>query len=463
MAWDPLTTKYASLDNPEWVQTERLPPLFWDDPHNHTRYLKWLGKKLGIKRITDWYNVRNEDFLENRGGGFLEHYYGSHYYALKANFPHHSWKAWLFHQASNGFWHDLQNCAEYVTWFEKQKKFKTIEGWYNITQDDVYEMHGAGLLTHFDCSVQRLIQAVYPNHDWKPWLFVQVPKNFWPERENRIAYMKWLEARLGYKKPEDWYQVSKLDFIKNQGASLMQFGHKTVKLIRELYPKRQWLPWKFKQVYQGYWNEPSNRIAYLRWLEKRLGYKVAEDWKQVKRHDFVRHDGGTMFSTFYHDDPHLVVKELYPEAKVAPWEFHKTSVGFWNEPENCRAYLDWLGNRLGFRAMEDWYKVKRNDFYKHNGGGFIKRFKTAYRALNDAYPDCDWLPWKFENVPVGFWQDETNRKWYLGWLAEQLELKSADDWQSLTAKDLRQNSGDRLLPKFTLKEIRKQGASLAVR
>lgn len=111
-----------------------------------------------------------------------------------------------------------------------------------MTQDDVYELHGSGLMDHFECSVQRLVRAVYPNHDWKPWLFVQVPKNFWPKRENRIAYMKWLEKKLGYETPEDWYRVTNNDLIDNEGASLVQFGYKSIDLIRELYPKQTFSP-----------------------------------------------------------------------------------------------------------------------------------------------------------------------------------------------------------------------------
>lgn len=459
-SWDAINAKYASLDSPEWVIWSRLPAYFWDDEENHKRYIKWLAKELGISKLEDWYQITSRDFTSRRGYGFLEYYEHSAFVALKKHFPKYDWKPWLFPQAPSGYWHDLNNCFTYVRWFEKQKEFRSIEGWYSITQDDVYDLHGSGLMDHFDCSVQRLITAVYPDHDWKPWLFVQVPKNFWPHKKNRVAYMKWLENKLGYSSPEDWYSVSKLDFIRNQGASLMQFGYKTVELIRELYPNRKWHPWMFKQVYQGYWRKKAHRLEYLDWFAAEVGFKTEEDWLELKRRHFVENFGSTLFDDYYKRDPLRVLKEIYPKTKHVPWEFHQVPVGFWDEVKNCRSYLTWLGKRLGFKSRTDWYEVRRSDFRENAGNGFIKRFKTPFFGLKAAYPKYNWLPWMFENVPVGFWQDERNCCWYLNWLGKRLKFKSRDQWLKLTAVQLRENRGNGLIAKHSVKNIRELGASL---
>ena len=71
-AWDPIDARYADLSNPEWIMMSRLPVHFWSDPTNHKRYIKWLGKKLGFKKPTDWYQVTYSDFISNRGGGLLD-------------------------------------------------------------------------------------------------------------------------------------------------------------------------------------------------------------------------------------------------------------------------------------------------------------------------------------------------------------------------------------------------------
>lgn len=459
-AWDALNAKYASLDYPEWLSRSRLPLFFWEDQHNHKRYVTWLGRKLGFEHQEDWYQVTTKDFTSNCGSTFLEYYDNSPYAVVKRHFPDFDWKPWLFRQAPNGFWNDLNNCYAYAKWFEAQRGFKSIEGWYGITQDDVYELSGAGLMDHFSCSVQRFVSAVYPDHVWLPWLFVQVPKNFWPKKKNRIDYMKWLESKLGYTTPEDWYEVSKLDFINNQGASLMQFGYKTVDLIRELYPKRDWQPWMFRQVYQGYWKHKTNRLAYLKWLGKQIGFSNPKDWLNVKGQDFRSRFGTTLISEYYAGSLEKAVKELFPGTRFYPWEFFQVPHGFWDDPANCRKYLNWLGRRLGFKRKEDWYRVRRGDFGNNNGTGFIKRFKTPYMGLKIAFPDYEWFPWRFENVPVGFWENESNRNWYLQWLGKQLDLESPSDWLCISAKQLRANHGHGILAKLSVRKIGEAGAQL---
>lgn len=459
-AWHAVSAKYASLDHPEWVSNPRLPSLFWHDEHNHKRYIQWLGHQLGYKKPEDWYQITTKDFSRNRGNGFLVYYYCSPFAVVKHHFPNFDWKPWLFRQAPIGWWLDLNNCIAFAKWFEEQRGFKNIEGWYEITQHDVYELKGAGLMDRFNCSVQQFVGTVYPDYHWIPWLFSQVPKKYWNKKKNRIAYMKWLESKLGYTQPKDWLNVTKRDFIDNQGASLMQYGYKTVDLIRELYPQYEWNPWMFRQVYQGYWNTKINRLTYLKWLGQQLGFSSAEDWLKVRHQDLSVFFGTTVIHEHYGNSLVNMVQELFPENRFKPWEFCQVPNGFWDDPKNCRDYLNWLGTRLGFKRLEDWYQVRRDDFKQNSGSGFLKRFKKPYFGLKIAFPDYEWLPWCFKTLPDGFWDNESNLQWYLQWLGEQLNFRSSTDWIGISTKQLLRYYGGRLLSRMSVVEIGRAGAKL---
>ena len=84
-----------------------------------------------------------------------------------------------------------------------------------------------------------------------------------------------------------------------------------------------------------------------------------------------------------------------------------------------------------------------------------------FLGLKAAYPNYDWLPWMFENVPVGFWEEKSNRRWYLSWLGRQLRFKSVEQWNDLSAIQLRAHHGNGLIAKLSVKEIRAEGAALA--
>ncbi len=239
----------------------------------------------------------------------------------------------------------------------------------------------------------------------------------------------------------------------------MQYGYKTVELIRELYPQLEWQPWMFHQVYQGYWNRKAHRLTYLKWLGKQLGLSSAEDWVQVKRRDFVAFFGVSLIQEYYDNSLAKAIQELFPGNGFHPWEYFQVPTGYWDEPASCRDYLDWLGERLGFKQTEDWYQVRREDFRQNNGAGFIKRFKKPYFGLQIAYPDVQWLPWCFETVPFGFWEQESNRQWYLSWLGQQLDFRSPSDWLGITANQLRAFHGNGLIKKMPVREIGIAGAN----
>ena len=101
-----------------------------------------------------------------------------------------------------------------------------------------------------------------------------------------------------------------------------------------------------------------------------------------------------------------------------------------------------------------------DDFQANYGGGFMKRFRRTYGGLVFAYQNHKWLPWLFDRIPNGFWDDAENRERFLRWIGKQLKFKTADDWQRLTAESLRQLKGaNGLIMQLSVPQIRQEGAS----
>ena len=51
----------------------------------------------------------------------------------------------------------------------------------------------------------------------------------------------------------------------------------------------------------------------------------------------------------------------------------------------------------------------------HNG--------SPFQALQAAYPEHEWLPWKFSNTPKGFWEKKENQKKFFDWLGKEIGYK----------------------------------------
>jgi hypothetical protein len=42
----------------------------------------------------------------------------------------------------------------------------------------------------------QVLQKVYPDTDWKPWLFRNTPIGYWEIESNRTNYFEWLSNKF---------------------------------------------------------------------------------------------------------------------------------------------------------------------------------------------------------------------------------------------------------------------------
>lgn len=305
--------------------TGRVPNGFWDVRANRRKYLLWLGKRLKFTKKTDWYNLTRECFLKNHGGGLLATRYNhSPIVAMRDFDPKYDWKPWLFKSSPQRFWRDQANRNQYFDWLGKQLRFKTDEDWYSLTQQDFIDYYGHGLLTnYYKGSAIAALKDYKPHIEFEEWLFYTVPQGFWRHKENRVRYMAWLGKRLGYKKPEDWYHITRKEFNENYGGRLLQI-RKSVSplwLLREYLPKYDWQEWLFVRVPNGFWKTRSNREKYITWLGKKLGFRKQADWYKLTTEDIRDSGGGTLLSIYYNNSLFALLQDTLPKYKK--WDREK--------------------------------------------------------------------------------------------------------------------------------------------
>jgi hypothetical protein len=75
------------------------------------------------------------------------------------------------------------------------------------------ENSGSGLLAQYQGSPSNVLQTIYPENDWKMWLFDEIPHGFWGDQKNQRKFMEWLSKQLNHTKIEDWYMVTREVFL----------------------------------------------------------------------------------------------------------------------------------------------------------------------------------------------------------------------------------------------------------
>ena len=265
----------------------RVPNGYWDQFKNRRLYLRWLGQRLGFRKMESWYRITTNDFKRNRGATVLATQWGSSAIAaVKECFPDYDWKDWLFGNVPRHFWPDPTNRHRYMRWLGQELGIRCPADWYGVSNHDFAKHQAGALLLYYDSTISLAIMDYLPNYDWKEWMFDKTPKRFWQKKANRRRYMTWLGERLGFKSARDWYSVLYDDFVANYGTQFMKIYHKSpIAALQEYFPRHTWNEWMFIRVPAGYWDEPENRKRYMRWLAKKLNVKRPSEWHKVRWRD----------------------------------------------------------------------------------------------------------------------------------------------------------------------------------
>jgi len=203
----------------------------------------------------------------------------------------------------------------------------------------------------------------------------------------------------------------------------------------------------------GYWNNPLNRLRFLKSIEVSLNIEHSSQWYKVRVSDLLSLGGRGLLER-HGNSLREILKANFPETKWIPWLFPRTAPGFWRYRENREQYLAWLAEELQIYRDEDWYRVTVREVIQRGGSGFLDYYGLSMRAaLCDLLPQYQWKPWLFQHAPRSFWKDSRNRKQFFEWIFKltasnsskphdkQSEEQIAILWSELSLPTILQHGG----------------------
>jgi len=276
-----------------------------------------------------------------------------------------------------------------------------------------------------------------------------VPNGHWKDENNHKKYMEYLSYKLGYTKTEQWYNISNKIICDNYGGGVLRrFNNSPYKLIKSVFPENEWLVWMFKCAPNGIWKNADIRKDYVLWLGKRLGFNNIEDWYGITVKVLRDNYGGGLLDHF-NNSPYKIIEDVFPKHKWLVWLFKPAPRNVWKNADIRENYVLWLGKRLGFNNIEDWYGITVKVLRDNYGGGLLDHFNNSpYRLIKDVFPDYKWLVWMFKCAPHGIWKDKAIREDYVLWLGKRLGFNNKDDWYGISIKAIVNNYGCGLLDRF---------------
>ena len=126
--------------------------------------------------------------------------------------------------------------------------------------------------------------------------------------------------------------------------------------------------------------------------------------------------------------------------------------GYWENNENIKIFLDKLSVHLNLTTMEDWNSLTQKHIYLHGGGSLLKNY-SMYELKSIGFPEGKEIYSKPKNE-TGYWKDEKNVKKFLNEISEIYNIKTKEDWNSLTQKQIYVNGGGSLLKNYSMYELK---------
>ena len=269
------------------------------------------------------------------------------------------------------------------------------------------------------------------------------PKGFWEEKSNILQFLKELKTKYNLISSNDWNLITRNHIQSNGGGTLLcKYS------LSEL--KRMGCPEGNFEVNKppGYWENSKNVQKFLNNLKQKFNLNTAEDWDSISRKDIQMNGGGSLLKKY----SLFQLKSLgFPDGKLSFYK-PKVSKGHWEDKNNVLKFLDNFKIHYNLNTAKDWNSITQMQIRSFGGIGLLHKY-SMFDLKCLGFPEGK-DTFDTEYKPSGYWENHQNIIQFLDKLKNIYNLRTFNDWNSLTAKLIKLNGGSTLLNKISLYELK---------
>lgn len=198
-----------------------------------------------------------------------------------------------------------------------------------------------------------------------------------------------------------------------------------------------------------YWK--NNVQGFLMDLKEKLNLQTKEDWNSVTLKDICNNGGRTLLKNYSLYDLKCMGN---PENEA----FITKPKKYWENQQNLDNFLLELKNKLNLENFDDWNKLTKKEIQKIGGTSLLNLFSiNEIKSL--GFPEGKEKFLQRKKKLDGFWENKENVLKFLEDLSISLNLKTSDDWNDISQKDIISNGGGSLLQSYSILELKKLGCN----
>ena len=269
---------------------------------------------------------------------------------------------------------------------------------------------------------------------------------YWDNKQNILKFLKDLQQKLNLNSTNDWNSITAKQIRENGGSRLLnKYSIFEIKCFgcpegKEIFSSPN------KPI--KYWNNNENIIRFLNELKEKLNIKTVNDWNSITWEQIKANGGSGLSNKYSLFDLKCMI---HPNGKNSFNRAYKPS-GYWDHEENILKFLNELKEKLNLNSIDDWNSITRKQIISLGGRSLLMKY-SMFELKTFACPDGK-NEFNSPPKPPGYWDNEANVLQFLFQLKEKLNLKTPEDWNSITWKQILYFGGSRLWNKYSMFELK---------
>lgn len=325
------------------------------------------------------------------------------------------------------------------------------EGWRKITATHIRALPGgAGLLGLYRGSVLALLQDTYPEQQLSATnCRARAPHGHWACRDTCAAALGKAAKGAGIVWPDNWREL-RASHLKSAGVGGMLSYHGSLqRACAFVIPEasRQSLQPRYQ------WSLPAERRRFLTALAEARGIEPTAPgaWREVTNAVVLEHGGGGLLR-LHGGSLAAALREAFPEAGSGILLGARAPRGHWKSLEARRQFLQDFARARGIQEPHEWRRVTTADVTRAGGSGMLawyggKLAPALQECLGAAFVQGREVAYA-DLMQRWQWRSASERKRFLAWTGEVLNLRTDEDWASVTTTMLIAIGGEGLVEKY---------------
>ena len=273
-------------------------------------------------------------------------------------------------------------------------------------------------------------------------------RGYWESKENIQQFLSVVAKKLNFRTPEDWNTLTQNQIKLNGGSRLLnKYSMYEIKLLGCAEGKSIFL--KPNQP-SNFWENKANVQNFINKIQRKYNLKTSEDWNSIT-HKQIKLNGGRELLSKYS------IYDLKSMACPDDNSILTKPSGYWENEENILKFLSEIQQKYNLNTPEDWNSITTTQIQSNGGRGILSKYSISeLKCL--ACPEGKSIFSKVKlSKPPNYWENKENVQNFINKIQIKYNLKTPEDWNSLTQNQIKLNGGSRLLSKYSMNEIKLLG------